>query len=188
MLDFIYQSGWGAFSILLMFQLPFLIGFLFIISRSSKSSHDKGDASEQNISKAKTAWLSLVVVLFVVVNVASISYIPAVSSAAAMVSAEDVVDVKVTAESWSYDLSEQEFTVGQTVRFSVNSVDTVHGFAIYHPKGNIIFTMMLVPGVGPSSLIHKFSEPGTYKVRCLEYCGAAHHEMNDEIIVTASSS
>ena len=132
--------------------------------------------------------MTAVISLFVVVNLASIKYIPAVATAWAEANEKDIVDVTVAAESWSYDISQQEFKVGQVIRFSAKAVDTVHGFAIYHPKGNVVFTMMLVPGVGPSSLIHKFEEPGVYKVRCLEYCGIAHHEMSDEIIVKASSS
>ena len=111
-----------------------------------------------------------------------------VSTANALANEKDISEVKVEAASWSYDISAQEFTVGQAVRFSAKALDTVHGFAIYDPKGNVVFTMMLVPGVGESSLIHKFTEPGTYKVRCLEYCGIAHHEMSDEIIVKPRAS
>jgi cytochrome c oxidase subunit 2 len=45
---------------------------------------------------------------------------------------------------------------------------------------------MLIPGMAPSSLIHTFTEPGTYTVRCLEYCGIAHHAMRDHLIVASS--
>ncbi len=185
MLDFLYQTGWGAFSMLLFFQLPFLIGFLLIVKSRSKGA---GESSERAISRAKTAWLSVVVVLFLAVNLGSIKYIPAISTANALVSEKDIVEVNVEAASWSYNISTQEFTVGQAVRFSAKALDTVHGFAVYDPKGNVVFTMMLVPGVSASSLIHKFKEPGTYKVRCLEYCGIAHHDMSDEIIVKPRAS
>ncbi len=188
MQDFIYQTGWGAFSILLLFQIPFILGFFSIVYQRSRPNQQLGEISETKISRAKNGWMVLVIASFLVINLASIQYIPAVYSANAATNDQNVVDVSVKAESWSYELSEQEFNVGQAVRFNANAVDTVHGFAIYHPNGNVIFTMMLVPGVGPSSLIHTFKEPGTYKVRCLEYCGLAHHEMSDEIIVTQSSS
>ncbi len=188
MQDFIYQTGWGAFSILLLFQIPFILGFFYIVFRRSRPNVQLNDVSESSISRAKNGWMALVVISFLIVNLASIQYIPAVYTANAAAVEQNVVDVSVKAESWSYDFSEQEFNVGQAVRFNANAVDTVHGFAIYHPNGHVIFTMMLVPGVGPSSLIHTFKEPGTYKVRCLEYCGAAHHDMNDEIIVAQSSS
>lgn len=188
MLDFIYQTGWGAFAVLLFFQLPFLIVFLFIVFRSAAANGAGAGATETSISRTKTVWLTAVALLFIAINVASIQYIPAVSTARAVAANQDIRDVRVKAESWSYELSEQEFEAGDTVRFTANSVDTVHGFAVYHPGGNVLFTMMLIPGVTPSSLVHTFDDPGTYKVRCLEYCGISHHEMNDEIIVRPRGS
>ena len=186
--EFIYQSGWGAFSILLLFQLPFMFFFLYVVFSRSSTGSTTIDISDGKVNKLKNAWISVVVILFLGINLFSIQYIPAISTAAIAKVTGDVVDVDVSAVSWNYEISKQEFTAGQSVRFSAKSVDTVHGFAVYHPDGRILFTLMLVPGVGPSSLIHTFTDPGTYKVRCLEYCGAAHHEMSDELIVTAKSS
>lgn len=188
MLEFIYQSGWGAFAVLLFFQLPFLVVFLYVVFRSASAQPEAAQVSERSISKAKTLWLSAVAILFLAINIGSIQYIPAISTARAVAAEQDIRDVQVTAQSWSYELSERNFEAGDTVRFTANSVDTVHGFAVYHPGGNVMFTMMLIPGVGPSSLVRTFSEPGVYKVRCLEYCGMAHHEMNDEIVVSAKGS
>lgn len=188
MLDFIYQSGWGAFAVLLFFQLPFLVVFLFIVYRSVAVKAARADTAETSISRTKTLWLVAVALLFIAINFASIQYIPAVSTARAVAANKDIRDVRVTAQSWSYEMSEQEFEAGDTVRFTANSVDTVHGFAVYDPDGDVLFTMMLIPGAMPSSLIQTFDDAGTYKVRCLEYCGIAHHEMNDEIIVRPRSS
>ncbi len=188
MLESIYQTGWGAFAVLLFFQLPFLVGFLYVVVRSSSAKPAAGEVSDASISRAKVLWLSAVAVLFLAINIGSIKYIPAISTARAVAAIPDIRDVRVKAESWSYELSEREFEAGETVRFTANSVDTVHGFAVYHPDGNVLFTMMLIPGVKDSSLVHTFDEPGVYKVRCLEYCGMAHHEMNDEIVVTPKES
>ncbi len=184
MLDFIYQSGWGAFTILLLFQLPFLAVFLYVVF-TKRSASGVDDAT---INRMKGGWLTLVIALFLVVNLASIRFIPAISTAKAANSDIAAVDVDVAAQSWSYDMSAQEFVAGTAVRFNAKSLDTVHGFAVYHPDGRVLFTMMLVPGVATSSLIYTFKDAGTYKVRCLEYCGMAHHEMSDEIIVTAASN
>lgn len=187
MLESIYQTGWGAFAVLLFFQLPFLVVFLFVVFRRASAKPAAG-VSDASISRAKILWLGAVAVLFLAINIGSIQYIPAVSTARAVAVEQDIRDVRVTAQSWSYEISEREFKAGETVRFTANSVDTVHGFAVYHPDGNVLFTMMLIPGVTPSSLVHTFDDPGVYKVRCLEYCGMAHHEMNDEIVVSAKGS
>lgn len=185
MLEALYGNGWGAFAALLFFQLPFLFGFLWIVASRVRSPRDTPPA---RISSAKTAWLSAVVVLFLLVNLASIKFIPAVATAWEQAHEKNIANVDITAQSWSYDISQREFAVGQAVRFTAHSIDTVHGFAIYGPRGGVVFTMMLMPGAGKSSLIHKFTEPGVYKIRCLEYCGVSHHEMNDTLTVKEKSS
>jgi len=187
MLDFLYQSGWGAFSIMLLFQIPFLIIFFYIVYRKAHTGPNYGDMDGRRISRMEFMWLTIVIVLFVGVNVLSIRYMPTISTAQAAATEQNIQDVEVTAQSWSYVFSNREFEVGRPVRFSVKSTDTVHGFGVYHPDGRVLFTMMLIPGVEPSSIIHTFTEPGSYKVRCLEYCGTGHHAMQHQFVVTAPS-
>lgn len=184
MLEFIYQSGWGAFTIMLLFQLPFLAVFLYVVFTKQSAS----DVDDAKINRVKGGWITIVIALFLVVNIASIKFIPAISTATAANSGIAVVDVDIEAQSWNYEMSAQDFAVGTPIRFNAKSLDTVHGFAVYHPDGRVLFTMMLVPGVATSSLIYTFKDPGTYKIRCLEYCGLAHHEMSDEIVITAAAS
>jgi cytochrome c oxidase subunit 2 len=65
----------------------------------------------------------------------------------------------------------------------------MHSFAIYSPDGDVLFTMMLMPGLkGPTSIVYTFDKPGTYTVRCLEYCGINHHNMRDQLIVVAGNN
>jgi len=186
--DFIYGTGWGAFAAMLAFQIPFLIFFLFIVFWKSFVSPKASRSPNKKAAGVEGMWMTVVVALFLAVNIISIQYIPAVSTAQAVQSGQDIQNVDVTAVSWSYEISDREFEVGNPVRFSAKSTDTQHGFAVYHPNGNVLFTMMLVPGMSASSLVYTFQDPGTYKVRCLEYCGLAHHAMSDELIVTASSN
>ena len=188
MMEFIYQTGWGAFAILLLFQVPFALFFLYVVFRKSKTVPAPSSELDANIAKMKNVWMTVVVVLFVTINVVSIQYFPSVASARIENSGIKIEDVSVSAQSWSYDISQTDFKVGQAVRFTAESTDTVHGFALYHPSGKVLFTMMLIPGIGKASIIHTFKDAGTYKVRCLEYCGAAHHEMSDELTVTAAST
>ncbi|MCP5075335.1 MAG: hypothetical protein GY947_18840 [Rhodobacteraceae bacterium] len=188
MLEFIYQSGWGAFTVLLLFQIPFLLVFLTVVYRKAYVNSEPSGITDAEVGKWRGRWLTLVIALFLIINVASIRFIPAVYTARAAASDVAAIDVSVEAQSWSYEMSAYEFEVGKPVRFNAKSLDTVHGFAVYHPDGDVLFTMMLVPGVSVSSLIYTFDDPGTYKIRCLEYCGMAHHEMSDEIIVTEASS
>jgi len=184
MLDSLFLSGWGAFGITLFMFIPFTIVFLYVILKKSFSDSAPSKSEPGAYARAEWLWLGLVTFVFVGVNLASIGYMPTVATAKAVASGDKITEVTVTAESWSFDISETKIEVGKPIRFSAKSKDTVHGFAIYHPNGDVLFTMMLMPGMDkPTSLVHTFNEPGTYTVRCLEFCGLSHHEMRDEIVV-----
>ncbi len=185
MTDFMYASGWGAFCIMLFFQIPFLIVFFRIVKKKAFTDPNPSDTDLRKYPRVEMLWITVTVVLFVLVNIFSLSYMPPISTATASI-ASNIQQVDVTARSWSYEISNRTYEVDRPVRFSAKSVDTIHGFAIYHPNGRILFTMMLVPGLDEAtSIIHTFTESGKYKVRCLEYCGMIHHAMQDEITVVS---
>ena len=187
MLESFYLTGWGAFAMMLFMLIPFMAVFLWVVYRKAFVDPTPSNADKRAYTRVEMAWIGFVVVVFVVVNMASIDFMPTVRTANAAASGAPITDYSFTAESWSFDLPETKIEVGKPVRFSGKSLDTMHGFAIYHPNGKVLFTMMLMPGMEhPTSLIHTFTEPGTYTVRCLEYCGLAHHGMNDEIEVVAA--
>lgn len=183
MTDFLFSSGWGAFSIMLFFQIPFLIVFIRVIYKKAFVNTQPSQTASKKYSTLEAIWIASTIVLFVLVNVISINYMPPISTAQASL-IKDIKEVDVTARSWSYDISERTYETGTTVRFIAKSVDTIHGFAVYHPDGRILFTMMLVPGLQePTSLTYTFTDPGKYKIRCSEYCGVVHHAMRDELTV-----
>jgi cytochrome c oxidase subunit II len=89
---------------------------------------------------------------------------------------------QVVAEQWSWSITPNTFKVGQTAEFRVTSKDVNHGFALYDPEFRIVAQTQAMPGY-TNVLRYTFTEPGTYQVLCLEYCGVAHHEMKAEIKV-----
>jgi len=184
MLDFLYNNAWGAFLVLLLLELPFIIIFLYIVNKKAFSDSEPADTAANKYPSAEYGWLAVAIGAFIVINIVSIKYMPTVVEANTPVASADVKDVHVTARSWSYEISDTEYKAGQTVRFLVKSVDTVHSFAVYHPDGQVLFTMMLVPGLETeSAVVHTFADPGEYTVRCLEYCGIAHHAMKNTLTV-----
>lgn len=186
-LDFLF-TGWGAFWMTLFMLLPFAAIFFYVVYRKSVVDPGRGHTEVRQMSRIEGYWLAFVFVVFVGVNLGSLKYMPTIATAHAASTRTDIQQVDLTARSWSYDMSGREVEVGRPVRFSGRSDDTMHSFAVYHPDGRMLFTMMLMPGLSkPTSLVHTFKEPGKYKVRCLEYCGIAHHGMRDELIVVQKS-
>ena len=186
MLDYVY-TGWGAFWVTMFMFVPFALMAYWVIRR--KSLVDTGPSGLQpgEFAPLEGIWLTFVFIFFVVANLASLKYIPW-SAASAATGGEPVVNVDFTAKSWAYDISNRQIEVGKPVRFSGRASDTQHGFAVYHPDGRVLFTMLMMPGTTkPTSVVYTFKEPGKYTVRCLEYCGIAHHAMVDELTVVKSN-
>ncbi|MGN2393196.1 cytochrome C oxidase subunit II [Pelomicrobium sp. G1] len=187
MLDFLF-SGWGAFWMTLFMAVPFAVIFYYVIYRKSVVDPGPSATPRKELSRLEGIWLAVVFVVFVGVNLASLKYMPTIAAARAATSGQPLQEIDVTAKSWVYEISNRRIEAGHPVRFSGKSSDTQHGFAVYHPDGRMLFTMMLMPGLTrPTTLVHTFKEPGRYKVRCLEYCGIAHHAMLDELIVVESN-
>jgi cytochrome c oxidase subunit 2 len=187
MLDFLF-TGWGAFWMTLFMLVPFAFMFFYVIHRKSVVDSGPSGSPDKKMSRLEGIWLTVVFVVFVGVNLASLKFMPTIASAHAATTRTDIQNIDLSAKSWAYELSSREIEAGRPVRFSGRSTDTMHGFAVYHPDGRMLFTMMLMPGLSkPTSLVHTFNEPGKYKVRCLEYCGVAHHAMQDELTIVKSN-
>ena len=92
------------------------------------------------ISRIEARWLAAVLVIFVGVNLASLKYMLTLASAHAATTRTDIQQIDLTATSWAYDMSGRQVEAGRPVRFSGRSSDTMHGFAVYHPDGRMLFT------------------------------------------------
>ncbi|MDX1371604.1 MAG: hypothetical protein R3321_04000 [Nitrososphaeraceae archaeon] len=77
---------------------------------------------------------------------------------------------------------------GETVKFVANSEDVNHGFGILSSSksmDSILMQMQVVPGYD-NVFYYTFDKPGTYTIRCLEYCGWLHPYMISEITIHAT--
>ena len=74
----------------------------------------------------------------------------------------------------------QPLVTGRPVEFVARSRDVAHGFGVYNPDDVLIFQAQVVPD-HDQKIVHTFSQPGVYTVRCLEFCGAGHHLMVSDL-------
>ncbi len=84
--------------------------------------------------------------------------------------------VGVTALQWAWSLSRDTVRAQVPVEFDVTAMDVNHDFAIYDSTSRLVAQVQAMPGY-TNRLVHEFARPGTYTVRCLEYCGVGHHVM-----------
>lgn len=127
-------------------------------------------------------WLfGLALIVLIGANYKTLGELPYINTLPRLPAAE-IQPVQVVAQQWSWAITPANFKVGQTAEFHVTSKDVNHGFALYDPEFRIVAQTQAMPGYA-NVLRYTFTEPGTYQVLCLEYCGVAHHEMKAEIKV-----
>jgi cytochrome c oxidase subunit II len=93
------------------------------------------------------------------------------------------VAVRLHAAQWFWEMTPDSVPMGREVRIRVTSEDVNHGFAIYDPSDVIVGQVQAMPGF-TNELVIRFDEPGSYLIRCLEYCGLNHHGMVGTLEVT----
>jgi cytochrome c oxidase subunit 2 len=93
------------------------------------------------------------------------------------------VTVELAGVQWAWRLSRGAVPVGVPVEFAVTAEDVNHGVGIYDPRGTLVAQVQAMPGY-TNRLLYRFREPGRYTLRCLEYCGVAHHVMIADLEVT----
>lgn len=129
-------------------------------------------------------WLfALAVVVLIAANYKALTALPYVSQPGV----GPVQRVDVVGEQWSWTITPSRVVAGRPVEFHVTSKDVNHGFAIYDMGLQIVAQTQAMPNY-VNVLRHNFTEPGTYRIFCLEYCGVAHHEMESEITVDAAGA
>lgn len=107
----------------------------------------------------------------------SLPYVHAEANAATQI-------IAVTGHQFYWELDKETVVAGQPVEFRVTSTDVNHGFGIYDADYRLLVQVQAMPGY-INRLRYTFETPGTYRLLCLEFCGAAHHGMVSEIEVKA---
>ncbi|TAK51606.1 MAG: cytochrome oxidase [Betaproteobacteria bacterium] len=159
------------------------LGFIHVIVQAGKPADDAATRKAAHTSNVLRRWLfAALLITFVGGTYATLRPFP-IPLQYAPLDAQQVVDV--VGQQWSWQITPATVHTGGVVEFRVTSKDVNHGFAIYAPDGRIAIQTQAMPGY-TNKLLYTFTQPGTYKVMCLEYCGLGHAPMTSEIRVVAA--
>ena len=156
--------------------------FLYVISQAARQAEP---AQVEARAYAIRRWLFLaLIILGVGVSGATLAPFP-IPNQHAPSQARQVV--RAVGNQWFWKLSPGPLRAGVPVEFQVTSADVNHGFGIYDGGGRLLAQTQAMPGI-TNRLVYTFTQPGKYRVLCLEYCGLAHHGMILEFDVTGGQS
>ncbi len=160
-----------------------LAAFLAVASRSGDPA-DFGPV-QARFYRVRPLWLAALIAVGTWASVETLADLPyAATHQPEPAETSPALPVEVSAHQWRWEVSRQQVPAGRPVELRVRAADVNHGFALYSPDGDIVAQTQAMPGY-VNELRHTFTEPGTYKVMCLEYCGLGHHRMTAELTVTA---
>lgn len=174
----IQDVAWGC-SIVLMGAIAALFAWVAAGGDSALENYGPVIASAYRLR----GWLFAgAVIILAAINYRALAGLPYIGLAPRPIG--PLVTAEAISEQWAWSISPNVFGVGQTADFHVTSKDVNHGFGLYDPGMRLVAQSQAMPGY-TNVLRYTFTQPGTYRVLCLEYCGLAHHDMKSEIIVRA---
>jgi cytochrome c oxidase subunit 2 len=98
---------------------------------------------------------------------------------------EGTQEVDIVGAMWYWQLHPAQVESGRPVLFNVTSADVNHGLGIYDQDLRLLTQTQAMPGY-VNKLAYTFTQPGIYRLMCLEYCGLAHHGMMGFLEVIAA--
>ncbi|MGH8398855.1 MAG: cytochrome oxidase [Gammaproteobacteria bacterium] len=161
------------------------LGFIYVIVQARKPADTEEAQRAHKTSNMLRRWLFVILLIgFIGVSYATLHRFPLPLQHGPLEAAQVV---NVIGHQWSWELSTTQIEAGVPIEFRVTSADVNHGFAIYAPDGRIVTQTQAMPGY-TNKILYTFDQPGTYTIRCLEYCGLAHHVMTAELNVVATTA
>jgi cytochrome c oxidase subunit 2 len=171
------STGWVIVGI---YTAVSLIGAAIVlyVFRSTRVGFRVKVTSREKLEKREGYWGVAVVCFMVALLAGTIFSVPYWTSDAA--EAEQVVDV--TGRQYAWTIDPPQIQAGVETEFDLHAEDVSHGFGLYDPSGKLVKQVNVLPGI-TQLLTATLDEPGTWTVRCLEYCGLDHHLMENTLEV-----
>ena len=177
----------------IIFVMGSLISIVALVAVVYSTRHSE-DGDSHALAKYEKHWVVVIMIIFIAFSLSTLSYLP-YPYAHSNLKPTMVVDVQAQqfawclspAPTWGSPNCKTNFPVpvGSTVLFNVTSVDVTHGFGVYDSSGSILFQVQVMPQYY-NSIMFQFTTPGTYYIRCLEFCGYDHFLMISQFSVTSS--
>jgi cytochrome c oxidase subunit 2 len=160
------------------YSIAVILGLAISFTVFHSTRRPLADAPTGTWSRRESTWLVIMIIVLFALLMGTIFYVPYGDSAG-----PNAQYVKVTGVQFAWAIeTPQTLVTGTPVEFRATSDDVAHGFGVYNPDDVLIFQAQ-VPPDHVQKIVHTFTQPGVYIVRCLEFCGAGHHLMEAKFVV-----
>jgi cytochrome c oxidase subunit 2 len=160
------------------YSIAVVIGSAFALVIFHSTTRPEDEDRSGVWSRRETGWLVVMLLALLALLLGTIFYVPYGESAG-----KNPQFVHVTGVQYAWAIAvPQPLETGRPVEFIARSRDVAHAFGVYNPDDELVLQAQVVPQ-HDQKIVHTFTQPGLYTVRCLEYCGAGHHLMQSSFRV-----
>jgi len=136
------------------------------------STKSRRGANAAGFAERERTWFVLVLAGLTALLAATIFFIP-YDDTDAVAGAQRV---HVVGQQFAWRVEPSTVRAGEPIEFVVEATDVNHGFGLYNADDELVFQVQAMPG-REHHVVRRLRDPGTYRILCLEFCGAAHHQM-----------
>lgn len=174
------STGWG---ILIGYTALSLIGITIglIVFRSTRVGFRVRSVRRQALERRETLWGLAVIVFLLAVLGGTIFQVPYFEDTKAASAGQQ--QLKITGRQFAWTINPPRVRAGVETVVELRSADVSHAVGFYNPDDTLVQQVNILPGKVQRFTI-TFEHPGTYTLRCLEFCGLDHHLMEGNLQVT----
>lgn len=154
------------------------VAIALIIFRSTRVGFHVRTVDRATVERREGLWGLAVLTFLTVLMAGTIFSVPYWDTGG-----PDDQQLDITGRQFAFTVDPPRVQVGVPTTVQLHSDDVNHAVGLYDPEDTLIKQVNVLPGVTQSFRI-TFDEPGTYDLRCLEFCGIDHHLMANELEVT----
>lgn len=171
-----------ALVITILYSAMSIIGIVIglIVFRSTRAGFRVRTAGRRTLERREGLWGIAVITFLVVVLAGTVFQIPYWSDDS---DAGVAQKLSITGRQFAWTVDPVRVRAGVKTKVEARATDVNHAVGIYDPGGALIKQVNILPGVVQPFVI-TFDDPGTYELRCLEFCGVDHHLMQSTLEVT----
>lgn len=157
-----------------------LVGIVVVLAvfRSTRVGFRVRVADRDTLERREGYWGIIVISFLVLVLAGTIFSVPYWSAEDSNASQT----LEITGRQFAFTVDPPQVKADELTQVNVHAADVNHAVGIYSPEGALIKQVNVLPGVTQSFTI-TFGNPGTYELRCLEFCGIDHHLMQNKLEV-----
>ena len=155
------------------------VTIVLIVFRSTRVGFHVRTTGRETLERREGIWGIVVLTILIVLLGATIFSVPYFSTA----NEPGDQQLHITGRQFAWTIDPPRIRAGKPTHVEVDAVDVNHAVGLYDPHHTLIKQVNVLPGVTQDFNI-TLNDPGTYTIRCLEFCGVDHHLMENKLEVT----